>query len=1106
MRRESIYSKFFIRITGFICIAIGLVVMYGWAKHLPWLVQLTPQSVPVHFNTALTFSLLGIAFLCLSYNRFYPVIFLLGLSVACIGAITLSQDLFLFNLGIDEFFTKDYIQVETTSPGRMSPNTAVPFLLAGILISVFVFQPKKQWILISTKLLGIVVFCIGVTPLFGYMLDIETANTWGNFSNTSLVSACLFSLSGIALLCISFKLAVDAQVHISASYPFLAGILFFFLSILLCIAIVSEQTKHIDKFLESEAFEIKNTITNSFLEQGGALSRQVKRWEIREITPEKEWLIDAQNYINDEPGWQYVVLTDDKLQVKWACPVKLQGTLPNKYLIDYEKNSKSIQKAIDTHSLIMDYGKQFSKEDMLILYFPMFKNNSFKGIEAAGIHTKTLFDKILSKQIKSSFFVKVVADDQEIFSTNNKDLALSDFEQTQTFTIFGVHFTLQVLATSTLLHEIAFSKAAYLVIGLGIVFAILLGLYVQAFFKIKLHLSEVEKREERFQLASKATNDILWDWDIPNDQFLISDNIKLLGYTPHAVIYSRRWWFESVHPDDQQKLSNSLKNSLSEHLPFWSYEYRFVRSDGTYATILDRAYILYTDDNEPLRAIGAMVDITERKNIEQRKNEFISTVSHELRTPLTSIKGSLGLLLANMNGTLSEKAKQLLTISVNNCDRLVRLISNILDIEKIESNRVEFISTPLDIIELVKESIQTNDTYAKTGIQMIFNPQITSAFVFASHDRLRQVMDNLLSNAIKFSPQGSTITISVERIKNNIRVSVSDVGEGIPVSFQKRIFEKFARADSSTARVQGGTGLGLSISKAIIERFGGTINFLPREPKGTTFYFELPELEKGENGSTQLSLPTGQPLHILILEDDKDFAHILKLLLEKEGAIVDNAYTAAQAKELLRTQTYDLLTLDIALPDQDGISFAQELREEEKTRTLPILVISSTGAEMEQILQKKPYSVITCLDKPFSLDELKTIIEKVPKTSDALKGPIRILHVEDEKDVLDVVKVLLGRDAIVEQAMTVREAKKKLQELSFDLVLLDIRLPDGSGLSLLPCKDYKTKMQIPTIIFSASETPKEYLHFVTISLLKSQVSIDKVLQTVRNILKKGNPS
>ena len=1105
--KESAYSKIFVRITAFLCILIATVIMFGWLFHIPQILQVTSTSVPVHFNSAFLFFIFGIALFCLSSRRFLSCVIFIGLLIACLGALTLAEDIFSFTTFLDEFFINDFVHRLTSSPGRMSPNTALLFFLEGLLITTVAFWPKKRWILLTAMFLGILIFCVGFSSFFGYLFDIETAYAWANLTGMSLIAAFIFCLSGVALILVSFAQVRESEMQVEEFYPFLAGALFFFQSILLSIAIEGEQANNINTLVKGHSTDIKYNIIKTFTTQGNVLGRQVTRWENRDEIRYKEWLRDSRTIIKDLPGWQYVVFVDQNLKIKWVAPSELRETLFKKKVYEEDEIPKDFYQTTESREPLMTYRHLSPTQDILNITVPVFRNKTFIGMETAGIKPDLFFEYLLQHQIDNGFVVKVVVDNQVIYASSNQVEARADFERDELFTVYGLPYKLTVTITNTLLHQMIISKASFLVLGVGIILAVLLVLYVQSFQKIRIHLCEVEKKEERFRLASKATNDILWDWNFYTDQFLMSENIKLFGYELQAQESNRKWWFEHVHPEDQNKLSDSIKNSINDKLPFWTCEYRFARSDGSYASILDRAYILYDEDNQPMRAIGAMMDVTERKVIERRKNEFISTVSHELRTPLTSIKGSLGLLLANTAGKLSEKAVQLLTISANNCDRLVRLISNILDIEKIESGRMEFAHEPIEIVGLVRESIQTNDTYTKTGVQLVFVPQMPSAIVRGDSDRLRQVLDNLLSNAMKFSPEGKQVTITIERVKDNIRVNISDEGEGIPVEFQKRIFERFSRADSPTTRLQGGTGLGLSISKAIIERLGGTINFLKRESKGTTFYFELPELKmeniKAKDEEVQKPRTTG--LQILICEDDIDFAHVLKLLLEKEGATVDIAHTAAEAKDLLNSSSkkYDLLTLDLALPDQDGISLAQDLRQDERTKTLPIVVISYTGAENEQILRKKPYSILTCLDKPFSLNELKAVIDKVPRRGDVTKEPMRILHIEDEKDILDIVSALFGKEAHIEQAMTVKTAKKKLTEESFDLVLLDIHLPDGSGLSLLPCKDYKTKNVIPTIIFSASETPVEYMHFVSVSLSKSQISNEKLLQTVQTILQKG---
>jgi signal transduction histidine kinase len=243
----------------------------------------------------------------------------------------------------------------------------------------------------------------------------------------------------------------------------------------------------------------------------------------------------------------------------------------------------------------------------------------------------------------------------------------------------------------------------------------------------------------------------------------------------------------------------------------------------------------------------------EQRRLERLKNEFISVVSHELRTPLTSIHGALGLISTGMGGDLSPRGKQLLEVACRNSERLVRLVGDILDLQKIESGAMQFHLRPIELRSLLEHSIEANQAYAAgLGVALALLARPAEARVYADPDRLVQVMTNLLSNAAKFSPSGDTVVVSAERHGDSIRVSVTDRGPGIPEDFRHRVFQKFAQADSSTTREKGGTGLGLSISKAIIERLGGRMGFTTGPGAGTTFHFELPEWrpDAGQRGGT----------------------------------------------------------------------------------------------------------------------------------------------------------------------------------------------------------------------------------------------------------------
>lgn len=510
---------------------------------------------------------------------------------------------------------------------------------------------------------------------------------------------------------------------------------------------------------------------------------------------------------------------------------------------------------------------------------------------------------------------------------------------------------------------------------------------------------------------------------------------------------------------------------------------------------------LFNEKREVIGTTGFSRDITERKEIDKMKNEFVSMVSHELRTPLTSIRGSLGLVTSGKIQTLSEKTQGLLEIANSNCIRLINLINDILDIEKIEAGKMDFEIKTLELISLIEHSIQANLQYAeKHNIGIKLSKETEKIFVKADSERLIQVVTNLLSNAIKFSQQDNSVEVSINKMENMVRVSITNFGNEISEEFKTRIFQKFAQADSSDARQKGGTGLGLNISRAIIEKLKGNIDFISQNNK-TTFYFDLPEL-KEEKPIIRVRSDDSKP-NILVCEDDKDIASLLGLLLEQENYCVDITYNAEQAEKLLQERNYDALLLDLILPDKDGLSLIQELREIEKTKNLPIIVVSVKAQEGEKELNGN-FAVFDWLGKPIQKDRLFDAINRalIEKSNEKLK----ILHVEDDEDVRKITQIILEKDAEIIQASTLEEAKLILNSANdINVLLLDLELPDGNGSELLPLLNQNSDKKIVTIILSAHKVNEDLSKKVDAVLLKSNHSNEDLIKIV-DIIKKRKKS
>ena len=522
------------------------------------------------------------------------------------------------------------------------------------------------------------------------------------------------------------------------------------------------------------------------------------------------------------------------------------------------------------------------------------------------------------------------------------------------------------------------------------------------------------------------------------------------------------------------------------------------RADGT-SFPADYVLTPILDQGRFSGSVLSFRDISQRYALDRLKDEFISTVSHELRTPLTSIRGALGLLSSGILGNLSEKAANLLRIAVTNSDRLVRLINDILDLERIQSGREPLAFRPVQLAEIVRQAIDGMQPVADAaGVQLIHDT--TQVEIAADPDRLLQVLTNLLSNAIKFSPPNSAISVMIRPGITGVTVSVIDHGRGIPADKLEAIFGRFQQVDASDSRQKGGSGLGLAICRTIVLQHSGRI-WAERNPvRGSTFRVFLPykpvPIEPGEPLSPEVRAGTV----VLAGVGGESRMRIVEQLIRHGYNVVDTS-TVEQTLQAARENVQAIL-LDTSLDGMNGWEILPLLRRLDPESRTPVVLLSVDGIHSPSSL---PVNVEGWVTNPFQEDALLGELARV------LCGPgdlARILIVEDDVDLARVIAEVFARETIeVRLAHTLQEAVDACYSFQPHLVVLDIGLPDGNGFNVVDwLRQNESLARLPLVVYSGrdlSPTERRQLtlgptHFLAKARVQPQQLEALVLTMLRN--------
>jgi PAS domain S-box-containing protein len=469
--------------------------------------------------------------------------------------------------------------------------------------------------------------------------------------------------------------------------------------------------------------------------------------------------------------------------------------------------------------------------------------------------------------------------------------------------------------------------------------------------------------EERFRLVARATNDAIWDWDITANTISFSESLgTLFGYRAGEFESTLAFWINSIHPEDHDEVMASVQAFFASREEVWTGEYRFRCADGAYAFVYDRGYVLRNAEGKPLRMVGSMMNITERKRAESElraakvgaeaaslaKSEFLANMSHEIRTPMNGIIGMSDLLL---DTPLSRQQREFTeTIQISG-EALLTIVNDILDFSKIEAGQLELEIGNIDLAQVVRGSLDLLKETAKSkGLELhaLVDPG-TPTELRGDGGRLRQVLINLIGNALKFTSNGGVkVHISVDRQtkeKASLRFRITDTGIGISPETQARLFQAFTQADGSMTRRYGGTGLGLAISKELVEKMHGRIGVESSLGAGATFWFtvEFPKQPKAvaqvasqETKDIILRRPrsetetASEPIRsqrVLIAEDNPVNQRVALAQLRKLGYSSDAVVNGFEVLEALSRIPYDIILMDCQMPELDGYETTRRLRK-----------------------------------------------------------------------------------------------------------------------------------------------------------------------------------
>jgi two-component system NtrC family sensor kinase len=1002
---------------GSVTIILGLLVLVGWYTGSTVLIQVIPPAAPMPPNSALSFLLGGAALVALSLE-WSRLTLACAASIAVLNLLTLAEYMLGANLGTETLLLPLFPFTPLRPSGRVAPNTAVCFVLAGIALLLLTHPRRFRQLPLMAEILGVVVLALGAVAGFGYLVDLPPAYQWGYASSMAVHAAAGITVLGIGIIVYTWSLYRSKRAATFRWIPGVVGIGVTVITLYLWRALIAHEHTLIERKVTIAKVEMINRIQQQITASIRPLVRMARRWEVTGAPRQDEWETDATLHVRDYPGLQAIALADASFTVRWVVPWAGHDVMQYRSLLAEESQRLALEQirssyeATATHTFDLTTGSKGFH-----VYVPIFQSGDVRGLIVGVFHVQSLLDMLI-KDIAPGFAITVLDGKERIYGRyHDKEQLDRVWGQDGWLILPGVLWRVRLWPTPELFEQ-EFSAVPDIVLITGLLSAMLLAAIVHFAQTTRRHTAQAITTNQalHYEIAERKRAEAALRVSY---QFLQSTldalpaHIAILDASGTIIAVNMAWsqfadanGFEGPTygvgmnyldvcdrvrgeaAGEAQAVARGIREVMEQQRDTFVWEY-------TCPSVSESRWFLMRvvrfDSVEGVRVVVVHENITALKQAEsqmQRQQEalyqqeklaamgfLLASVAHELNNPLSVVMMQADLLREELGETsLVERVAEL----NQSAERCVRIVRNFLTLAR--QNPPQRTAVQLNA---VVEEVMTLLAYALRVDNIDVHQQLDADLptLWADPYQLHQVVLNIVTNAQQALRETAasrqlTITTQTDAAGAAVVLEVADTGRGIPAELQGRIFEPFF-----TTKPPGiGTGLGLPLCQGIVESHGGTISVRSQPGRGTVFRVEIPitvvPLTKPSVPATEPSSVIPMPQKaILVVDDEAGIAKALAYLFRRDGHQVDTAANGHLALTRLQERNYDLILCDLRMPELDGPGLyrALEIHAPHLLQRFIFLTGDTLSPEAHTFFTQTGAIRLT---KPFRASEVRRIVQR----------------------------------------------------------------------------------------------------------------------------------